>query len=64
MMLWRYLGGDGQEVGRSDLFDDQDEAEAWLTESWRDLLEEGVEAVELTEGREVLYRMSLRENVS
>ena len=61
MVIWRYLDAGDAPMGASDPFDDQDEAEAWLTESWRVLLEEGVEAVELTEGGEVLYRMSLRE---
>jgi hypothetical protein len=60
MVVWRYLDAKGREASRSDFFDDQDEAEAWLTESWRDLVAEGVEAVELTDDDgERIYRMSL-----
>jgi hypothetical protein len=61
MVVWRYLDGEDREMGRSDVFDDQDEAEAWLTASWRDLLAKGVDAVELREDDgDPLYRMSLR----
>jgi hypothetical protein len=60
MVVWRYLDGEDREMGRSDFFDDQDEAEAWLTDSWRDLLADGVGAVELTDDDgERIYRMSL-----
>jgi hypothetical protein len=61
MAFWRYLNGDGSEVGSSGEFEDQDAAEAWLGDAWRRLRDEGVEAVELAAGREVLYRMSLGE---
>ena len=41
-------------------FDTREEAEAWLGESWADLLSSGAERVELMcEGR-VVYEMGLR----
>lgn len=60
-MFWRYLDGDGSEAGVSEDFEDQDTAEAWLGDAWRRLRDEGVDAVELTDGGEVLYRMGLGE---
>jgi hypothetical protein len=52
---WTYDSGDG-----SGDFPTQGEAEAWLGEAWRDLLDQGVRAVTLTEdGREVYGPMSL-----
>jgi hypothetical protein len=61
MFVWRYFGEDGEEIGTSAPFHDQDEAEAWLGETWRGLLDKGAEAVELSEeGGEPIYRMSLR----
>jgi hypothetical protein len=62
MYQWSYLGEDGQELGRSQAFADADAAEDWMGGSWSDLLEHGVEHVELhdhTRGRRV-YRMGLR----
>lgn len=50
---WNYEGG------RSEDFDDTAEAEQWLTSNWRDLLDGGVESVELVEDGEVLYEMAL-----
>ena len=45
----------------SQTFPSQADAETWLGESWRDLLDEGVEQVTLLEGqREVYGPMSLR----
>ncbi|MDR0959849.1 MAG: hypothetical protein LBM23_05760 [Propionibacteriaceae bacterium] len=40
-------------------FDSQAEAEAWLTDVFADLLADGVESVELTDGDRVLYTMGL-----
>jgi hypothetical protein len=59
-MRWRYLDAVGDDVGSSDEFDDQSSAETWLGDEWRELLDRGVEAVELTDGDDVIYRMSLR----
>ena len=61
MFLWRYLDASGAETGTSDPFEDREAAEAWLGESWADLLEGGVEQVALTDGERTLYRMGLRE---
>jgi hypothetical protein len=62
MVVWRFLDVDGAEVGASDPFEDQAEAEAWLTNSWRDLLTDGVESVEMFDesAGTVVYRMGLR----
>ena len=57
-MAWKWTyDPDG---GESAEFPSQADAEAWLGESWRELQEEGVSAVTLTEdGREVYGPMSL-----
>lgn len=61
MFHWGYLDADGRDVGRSDPFPDREAAEAWLGESWSDLLGRGIERVALSEGDRELYRMGLRE---
>lgn len=56
-MAWRWTYDDG---GASGEFPSQAEAEAWLGESWRELLDAGARAVTLMEGdREVYGPMSL-----
>lgn len=62
MFTWRYLDREGSETGASEAFDDREAAEAWLGESWSDLLSRGVEEVALTDGERTLYRMGLRES--
>jgi hypothetical protein len=62
---WRYENANGGEVTEgvlpSDMFPSQADAESWLGESWRELLESGVEKVTLLEGDRVEYeKMSLR----
>ena len=65
---WRLLDADGKEVsaddaglGRGPRFTSQGDAESWLGESWRELVDEGVDAVTLLEGdREVYGPMSLQ----
>ena len=52
----------GGEAGRSEEFDDQEAAEAWLSERWPDLRSSGVEAVALHADGDERYRMSLRED--
>lgn len=61
MHTWVFLDAAGERVGGSEAFADRAAAEAWMGESWEDLLEAGVEAVILedAEGRAV-YRMGLR----
>ncbi|NLT56065.1 MAG: hypothetical protein GXX79_16230 [Actinomycetales bacterium] len=62
---WRFEGPDGTAVepagiGRP-LFPNQADAETWVGESWRALLEAGVEQVRLYEdAREVYGPMGLR----
>lgn len=53
---WTYSTGES-----SSAFPSQAEAETWLGESWRDLLDAGVEDVTLCEEQRVVYGpMSLR----
>jgi hypothetical protein len=64
VFVWRYLDARGTETGTSEAFEDESSAEAWLSGGWEELLERGVEAVELVEAEagsgEVRYRMELR----
>jgi hypothetical protein len=57
---WRYLGPEGEDRGRSDGFPDRAGAEAWIGDSWSELLERGVEQVALEEDGTEAYRMGLR----
>jgi hypothetical protein len=62
---WLYLDAHGNVVEGADLvatgFPTQSDAENYLGESWRELLEAGVEAVTLRENDVVVYGpMSLR----
>ncbi|WP_326821255.1 hypothetical protein OHA77_08085 [Streptosporangium sp. NBC_01639] len=62
---WRYENANGgivtEGVTPSDTFPSQADAESWLGESWRELLESGVEKVTLLDGDRVEYeKMSLR----
>jgi hypothetical protein len=62
---WRYEDADGRDVAPPDAptggFPNQSEAESWLGEEWRNLLDAGVDAVHLYEGESVVYGpMSLR----
>jgi hypothetical protein len=65
---WRFETGSGAELGvaggsaasGASGFPSQSDAESWIGEVWRDLLDEGVEQVTLFEGdREVYGPMSL-----
>jgi len=56
---WRLLNAAGEEVtsavaGQSS-FPSQSDAESWVGEVWRDLAEEGVDAVTLFEGDRMVY---------
>jgi len=62
---WRYVDADGADVvppsAPTSGFPTQSDAESWLGEEWRTLLEAGVDAVHLREGdREIYGPMSLR----
>jgi hypothetical protein len=58
---WRYIDETGHDVGSSDPFEDQEAAEAWLTQEWVSLRDRGIEDVELLDDEQdqALYRMSL-----
>ncbi|NHN55970.1 hypothetical protein G9U51_09300 [Calidifontibacter sp. DB0510] len=49
---WRYDGASG---AQAPVFPTQSDAEAWLGESWQQLADEGVTAVTLVHGDEVVY---------
>lgn len=58
---WRYLRADGTDVvdlpeaATSQSFPSQSEAESWVGETWRDLLNGGVDAVALVDGDVPVY---------
>jgi len=57
---WRYeriAGSDGESDGeqRSQDFPTQSDAETWIGECWRELLDSGVEGVVLLEDERVVY---------
>jgi hypothetical protein len=61
---WRYEDASGAEVAPADApparsFPTQGDAESWLGESWRDLLDAGVAQVSLLDGDRVAYTMGL-----
>ena len=60
---WRYARADGSAADpqASGMFPTQADAESWIGESWRELLDSGVDSVTLCEGdREVYGPMGLR----
>jgi hypothetical protein len=60
---WRYEDADGKAVKKpaSQQFPSQSDAESWLGEEWRELLDAGVETVFLLEDEQQIYGpMSLR----
>lgn len=57
---WQYQDGSGSVTGTSDPFPSQSDAETWIGESWKTLLDSGVASVVLMEEqREVYGPMSL-----
>lgn len=60
---WEYLDAEGEPLGRPEPFADRAGAEDWLGEVWSELLDTGIEQVELhdEDGGRTLYRMGLRE---
>jgi hypothetical protein len=62
--IWRFEKADGTEVGPAvepEEFTTQGDAESWLGEHWRELLEGGAEQVRLFEDETEIYGpMSLR----
>ena len=63
---WRMedaAGAEAPDADPSPHFPSQSDAESWVGEVWRDLLEDGVDAVTLLEGDRVVYGpMSLHQN--
>lgn len=59
--FWRMRGPAGEDLGESERFAAQDEAEGWMGAHWSRLLDEGAETVSLVRGADVLYDMGLRE---
>jgi hypothetical protein len=51
--FWRYDTPEGPR--ESPRADDQQEAESWLSENWRDLAEQGVDEATLFDGEDVVY---------
>ncbi|WP_035850094.1 hypothetical protein [Kitasatospora azatica] len=62
---WRYEAADGTVItpeGGVEEFSSQGDAESWIGEEWKRLLEEGVDKVVLLEDEQVIYPMSLHES--
>lgn len=56
--VWRFERSDGSETGPASPpgeFSTQGDAETWIGESWKDLLDEGVDQVTLLEDDRVEY---------
>ncbi len=63
VFVWVYFDAEGRQAGRSERFEDQVEAEAWMGERWSALRDDGMETVALRDeaaNRDV-YRMGLSE---
>ncbi len=54
-MLWQWTYEGVTEESCSADFPSQADAEGWLGDHWRDLLDRGITAVTLTEGDRVVY---------
>jgi hypothetical protein len=58
--VWRYEGAaDQKDLGGSESFPSQSDAESWLGQTWRDLIATGVVTAVLMEDDRMEYRMSL-----
>jgi hypothetical protein len=62
-MTWRWILRDdsGGHVRDTESWPSREEAEAWLSQNWQQLLDEGAEAVSLVEDEREEYTMGLRE---
>ncbi|MFI5528145.1 hypothetical protein ACIA8O_06245 [Kitasatospora sp. NPDC051853] len=61
---WRYEKADGTVVtlpGEQEEFTSQGDAESWVGETYKDLLDQGVDRVVLLDDAAVIYTMSLQE---
>ncbi|HEU0100740.1 MAG TPA: hypothetical protein VFR07_00300 [Mycobacteriales bacterium] len=56
---WRYEAADGSEIaapaGEAETFPSQADAESWIGEEWRRLLDSGVHQVVLLDGERRVY---------
>jgi len=58
---WTLLDDAGVDLRSSEDFATKEEAEAWMSAHWAELLDEGAGSVRLTDDSAVLYDMGLRE---
>lgn len=58
---WVLLDASGAELRSTETFGSKDEAEAWMGDEWKALLDEGADSVSLREDGEQHYKMSLHE---
>ncbi|MER5638585.1 hypothetical protein ABT095_16680 [Kitasatospora sp. NPDC002227] len=58
---WRYEKADGTVTGQSEEHQNQGDAESWIGEEWRGLLDSGIDKAVLLEDDSVIYSMSLHE---
>lgn len=57
---WQYADSDGKPAtGPGEAFGSQADAESWLGQSWRELVDQGVATVRLVEDDRLEYEMSL-----
>ncbi|MQA93185.1 MAG: hypothetical protein GEV11_00595 [Streptosporangiales bacterium] len=58
---WRFETAEGREVSgmSQETFPGQGDAESWIGENWRELLDQGVDQVTLRDGTREVYTMSL-----
>ncbi|WP_441246480.1 hypothetical protein [Kitasatospora sp. McL0602] len=60
---WRYEKSDGTVVDHpSEEFPGQGDAESWIGEFWKDLVETGIDKAVLLEDDSVIYSMGLHES--
>jgi hypothetical protein len=53
---WQYQDGEGNQVpGPDEVFEDQAEAEDWLSAQWRELADAAIDQVVLLDGEDVVY---------
>lgn len=58
---WVLLDASDNEMRATEVFSSKEEAEAWMGDEWRALLDEGAESVSLREDGRQHYMMSLHQ---
>ncbi|MDQ5874566.1 MAG: hypothetical protein M3526_04185 [Actinomycetota bacterium] len=58
---WVVHDAAGAEIRTSEPFDSKEQAEAWMGQEWKSLLDAGGESVSLLHDGAVLYQMGLEE---